>query len=346
MKDGITIFSSGYKGYENKALELRNQNRSNIQTRKHMDWRYSHHQQAPPPKIYWVNDKKKGPVGMASIIFRPYWVDNKVRYIGVLGDISLNGDYRGRGLGIKLFEFMNSSITKELNCPGFVLPNQAAFNGLNKTGWKTRGNFVRHVFLINPCYKIESFITISSLSKVIAKFYKKMQMKRFSVKEKYSIKMVYVDAADSFFDDVEYATCRSKKIMRQKTSYLLNWRYANHPEKKFKIAKYYFDGTSFFGYIIFNINNVKRTCTIYELMVMDESAVLDALVFFIHTMITNEKVFSIQMVINDEHPYSNHLVKKGFTKRKDKQVFQTYNEKSIKGCEDLSWAITSGDKDI
>src|SRR4051794_28822660 len=85
---------TSYDGEEDHVLRLRNLTRETIQDRSYLDWRYRSPPGQPKPIIAWVLDARGGRVGMAGLIFRPYWIDGALAAVAVLGDIALNEDLR------------------------------------------------------------------------------------------------------------------------------------------------------------------------------------------------------------------------------------------------------------
>src|SRR5580698_2412935 len=99
MKDGFSCAVSGFVGMEQEILRLRNTNRDNSETTAYLTWRYQSVPGAPTPCVYWLLTAQGERIGMAAAIFRPYWVQGVRTQVAVIGDISLDARWRGRGLG-------------------------------------------------------------------------------------------------------------------------------------------------------------------------------------------------------------------------------------------------------
>jgi GNAT superfamily N-acetyltransferase len=141
---------TGYKGFEDEILQLLNANRPVAQTRRWLDWRYTQLPGVPAPKVFWIRYNDRLPVGMASLIFRRYWVNGEPRDVAVLGDISLKQDLRGLGLGRQLMAFIGRHLNSWPNHSAFVIPTSAAERCLSATGRTTAGCIVPHVLLVDP----------------------------------------------------------------------------------------------------------------------------------------------------------------------------------------------------
>src|SRR5205823_3553504 len=84
---------TGFHGYEQETLA-------------YLDWRYRRSADSPEPQVFWLLTPERQRIGMASVVFRPYWSNNTRVQTAVVGDISLDTRWRGRGLGQALLRFM------------------------------------------------------------------------------------------------------------------------------------------------------------------------------------------------------------------------------------------------
>src|SRR5438445_1861291 len=85
---------TGYAGFEGEIQRLRNANRPLARTATYLNWRYAGSAGAPDPKIFWISDGTERFLGMAALIFRPFWVNGELQHVAVLGDISLDAGLR------------------------------------------------------------------------------------------------------------------------------------------------------------------------------------------------------------------------------------------------------------
>ena len=142
---------TGYAGFEEEILSLRNANRAVPKTRQYLDWRYTQLPGTPAPRVFWIRSRDRSAVGMASLIFRRYWVNGEPRDVAVLGDISLEESLRRKGLGRQLIEFVGRYLDQfSPHHSAFVVPTRAAQRCLSAAGWTTAGRLVPHVFLLDP----------------------------------------------------------------------------------------------------------------------------------------------------------------------------------------------------
>src|SRR5438874_1914163 len=135
---------TGFHGYEQEILSLRNANRDEPETLAYLDWRYRRSADSPEPQVFWLLTPERQRIGMASVVFRPYWSNNTRVQTAVVGDISLDTRWRGRGLGQALLRFMTEYLDVHFpQQPAFVIPTEAARRALSKVGWVTSGTLVQ-----------------------------------------------------------------------------------------------------------------------------------------------------------------------------------------------------------
>ena len=337
---------TGYEGYEDEILRLRNSNRSNTQTRRYLDWRYGEWPDGHQPRVFWLMSVSGHRVGMASLIFRLYWVNNQPCHIAVLGDISLDASVRGKGLGQKLLQFLSEYIDEHLSDSlAFVIPNVTAQKSLTASGWKVGGKLIPFVFPLNPTEKLCRLFRSRWLAASVAWLFRKSvsSILRYHLKEGYSMHMVdeFDDSFEAFWRDFPKAglTVRDRGVAS------LTWRYGNHPHHKFKVAKFVRKG-QLWGYFVLDLSEQYRTCFVYEIIVREQSDVGCMVALLVEHCNNFEDINTIRLLLNDCHPYSRGLWRLGFIPRKSQGVFQVYSPNGLAQPAASTWAITFGDKDI
>ncbi len=333
-----------YKGFEKEVLHLRNKNRSNIVNQEYMNWRYSGHECERSSLVFWVNDECGKKVGMVGMAFRPYWVKNKILNVSVIGDISLNSELRGQGIGRELFIFMNSYIKKEQLLPALVIPNTQAGKSLTSSGWKTPEQLLPHVFLINPSEKISRFIKNKCLSNVCGKIFQKILSTGLRLWP--SDNGISLERTTEFcrsFDLFWAVFPKEGVIIRDRSSSMLAWRYLNHPELEFETVIVKKCG-EMIGYVVYNIDKERELCAVYDFLTFEkrEKAVI---IEFIKHILTVPDVRSVRILLNQNHPYSEELRQVGFVRRSEMRTFQIFSEDSVYEGIFPQWFINYSDKD-
>jgi GNAT superfamily N-acetyltransferase len=147
----LSCEASGFHGFEDEMLRLRNTNRDSPETLAYLHWRYERAPGAPEPVLFWLLSPARERIGMAAAIFHPYWIDGQRVQVAVIGDISVDGAWRGRGFGQQLLRFMTAYLDEHFpHHPALVLPTDSARRAFARIGWTTAGALAPLVYLLDP----------------------------------------------------------------------------------------------------------------------------------------------------------------------------------------------------
>ncbi|MCI0563596.1 MAG: GNAT family N-acetyltransferase, partial [Nitrososphaera sp.] len=334
---------TGYAGFEDEVLGLRNANRSKAQTRGYLDWRYRGLLNAPEPKVFWIKSSSGRAVGMSSLIFRPYWVNDRPLHLAVLGDISLDASLRGKGLGQKLLHFVTRYIDEHLpDCVGFVIPNSVAKKSLSLIGWRIGGKLIPHVFLLDSADKLHELVRNRWLATWAARRFRAIALGilRLNLKERCSMELI--PAPDDSFEALWQNLPKVGLIVRDMGSGSLAWRYVDHPHHKFRFAKFTRAGDPI-GFVIFSLSPEDHTGLVYDMVVRKQGDVKSIVAAFLMHCFAYESISTVRLLMNDDHPYCRGLWALGFVPRKAAAVFQVYTPKNRIQGSPSKWAITWGD---
>jgi hypothetical protein len=341
--NNITFSMSEYEGFEDKVLLVRNNNRPEMVSRTYLDWRYLN-DNAPPSLIFWVHQSDGTCVGMSSLIFRRFWVNNDAQDFAVMGDFSMNSELRGKGISKELIKYINSYIEKH-NYISFGMPNYIASKSLSSIGWVTKESYVSYVYLIDPTERILKHIKNQKIAKIAGNLFRKIIQFRNSFKNINNYSMECPDKFDESFDILWQDIPKEGLILRDRSLSSLSWRYENHPYQKYIIVKFMKDN-QFIGYLIYIINN-DSICSVYDIIAKEKDDIYPMLSLFLKYQLNNKKINIIRIMINDGNHYSDVLRKSGFIKRAEDNIFQIYAASSnLKLLDKHSWFSTAGDKDV
>lgn len=331
---------TGYRGHEQDILALRNANRESAQFTEYLDWRYLGPAQRTGSEVLWLDTAQGMAAGMAALIQRAYWIDGAPAQIGVLGDISLNEMFRGKGLGKLLLSAMTVHCEQShAGRTGFVIPTEAARRSLAAAGWSTGGLLIPHVMLLNPAVKMQPHC--GSLARPLAAGYRLAIRTWLGWTRRRVDRLDYpVDfAAD--FDAFWQAFPKQGLCLADRSAATLKWRYTCHPHQRFRIASLN-DGDRLVGYLVFECG--EDSCFIYDVLARSVHALQRMIAPFVLQMM-QEGLCSIRIMLNDAHPYRRVFTRMGFFARPDSAVFQLLRPPvAMRGA--LTWMLTQGDKDI
>jgi GNAT superfamily N-acetyltransferase len=338
----ISFSVTSFEEYQEEILRIRNNNRHWQQTLGYMRWRYRGEVSPYPPVIFWVRLPDGTSVGMAAIIFRPYWVNNKLHYFAVLGDISVDEKMRGKGVGRKFLQFINSYIEKESYFCSLVIPNNAVRKSLEKSGWIVAETFVWYVLFVNPASRIYNLLKSRVLAEVLNSFYHTIMSMRLSRISIDNYKLEKANTFDKSFDLLWQAYPKWGIILRDRSSVSLRWRYEKHPDRNYEIIKFLYE-EKFVGYIIYEIGSEGK-CFIEDILIFEAASIKPIMKLFISEMWKNKNVRVIRVKLNVNHSYADELEKTGFIKRMGGDIIQTFTPQAISPV-DCKWFLNRGDKD-
>lgn len=333
---------TGYQGSEEQILAIRNSNRDSVRTRAYLDWRYD--QTAGPDKVevFWLDERPGVCIAMASIIPRLYWIDGSAEYVGVLGDISLNASYRGRGIGRQFLNFITRH--REQSRAGescLVIPTEAARQSLHSVGWQTGGRLVQFVIPLDPSEKLTERTRLRMISTPAGWLYRQAVSAHVSLRRRAGYVLDACRDFDSSFESFWIAVPKKALFMSDRSVASLRWRYARHPSHQFQTRRLLAGGTMA-GYLVFDV--VGSTCSIFDVMALSTRDLVQLLAMFIQQCI-RDGLASIRVTLNDTHPYIPTFRAMGFFRRDSHTVFQLQGRVAGPGAH-LSWMLTQGDKDI
>jgi GNAT superfamily N-acetyltransferase len=337
---------TGYTGFEEEILRLRNANRDVQKTREYLDWRYARLSGTPAPRVFWIRSSDNLAVGMASLIFRRYWVNNEPRDLAVLGDISLDQRLRNKGLGRALLKFVSRQLDQfSSRHPGFAIPTPAVERCLDAAGWTTAGHLVPHVFLVDPRDTFAALLRNQLLARGAAAVFSRVLAASLRLSVADGASLQFVDDVDETFDTFWSEYPKENLTLRDMSQATLKWRYFQHPHYRFRVAKLVRAG-ELTGYLVFEPSAPSdRTCRVHDLIVTRPKDLRCMLALFVRHILSAGGSSTIRVVLCDRHPYARALWKSGFVARRAQAaVFQV---RSAEGCfAKRESYVTSGDKDV
>lgn len=338
----MRISRSSYQGCEEDVLALRNRNRGIKATRSFLDWRYEGEKTQRPPDILWVENSDGLRVGMAGIIYRPYWVNGCIRQVAVLGDISLDEAFRGHGVGLRLFEEISAYIrTQDIYC-ALVIPTPAALKSLIKAGWCILDQFVWYVWFTDPVKVLSRWkLFPRAVSPVASRLWLRVLhglVQRIDTKD---LCAEVTNDASLSFDHLWSATSKEGSVLRDRSADNLNWRFRDYPRESFGFTRYLSNGRMI-GYIVFLRDH--DDCIVYDFLVLGKHWVRPVIARFLVDQLKISTIRSVRIKLNAGHPYREEMEGiRGYVRRKEEYVLAD-RVQNIDGARH-TWFLTSADKD-
>lgn len=333
---------TGFAGLETEILRLRNANRERLETLEYLEWRYRSTTDAPEPIVFWLRRAGGERIGMASVIFRPYLVDRLRVMTGVVGDISLDVRWRGRGLGRRLLQYMTAHLDAYYpQLPAFVIPTEAARRVLATLGWVTRARLVPFVYVLDAQRYLRSLLPGESVPRHVAGWLATAVRAVARWRAPQDGALFFNDARDSSMFDLFCALPGRTGVVREASPASLRWRYAEHPHARFACGRFY-RGGELRGFVILEDDMLSRSCSIYDLGSTTNVDARDMLALCVLRGLSAE-LSSVRMLLDERHPLRACLRGLGFIARRSDSVFQVHSRTGV--AESSEWFVTQGDKD-
>ncbi len=334
---------TGFPGYEQEILRLRNSNRNEPETREYLDWRYQRSADSPEPQVFWLLTPDRQRIGMASVVFRPYWSNNMRVQTAVVGDISLDTRWRGRGLGQTLLRFMTEYLDAHFpQQPAFVIPTEAARRALANVGWVTSGALVPHVYVLDATRYVRALVRSGWLATRIARRMRALERIVTRLRTKRVGALHLKDTLDESLLEFARRLPPSGGAVRDLGPESLNWRYAQHPHTRFTFARFTRSGETR-GLLVFEDSTLEQTWSIYDLAAKTPADLGAMLTLFVQRARSAPDLVTLRVTLDERHPCRAQLRALGFIARRPDTVFQVHSHSGM--AERLAWCVTQGDKD-
>lgn len=341
--DGFSCTVTGFEGFEQEILRLRNANRDHPETLEYLSWRYQSSRDAPPPRVFWLSSPGGERIGMGSAVFRPYWIAGVRAQIAVLGDISLDTTWRGRGLGLRLMRFMTAWLDEHFpNQPAFVIPTEPARRALLKAGWVTVGSLTPHVYVLDGTHYANALVHSEWLASRIAMPLRSLarSVARLYVPRDGTLRLT--EALEAPLLDFARSLPAGTGAMRDLGPEALVWRYAQHPHTRFRFGAFARSG-ELRGLLIYEDASLEQSRLIYDVVAATPADVRAMLALFILRCLDAPGLTSLRITMNERHPWVACLRMLGFISRHPDTVFQVHSTDGV--AESLTWSVSQGDKD-
>jgi GNAT superfamily N-acetyltransferase len=344
MNDLIRFCQSDFSNHQEEILALRNACRETPQDSVYLRWRYLGWNEAPEPQLFWAETAEGRKIGMAALIMRPYCCSAQLWYIPVLGDISVLEEFRGQRISTQLYQYMNQFLNERQVPFAFVIPNPPAARGLENAGWQVAGSRTPYIYLINPAPQLGKRLHSERIARWLGGLYHAAlrRLKRFAPVEGdycFLIEQKFDERMEQLWEELP----RENLLIGDHSLPFLQWRYQNHPQLRFTVAKAFKKGR-LVGYFIFG-DCSHRVCLVYDMLV-DSSHTLGQLArFLVAELVKRNDYDALQLVINGDHPYGKELERSGWVRRPSNGPYMFYRPGTAP-VHALSHQIMSGDKDI
>lgn len=348
--------SLGVKSYlecVDVLMAFRNRNRAIVRDREYFDWRYRDRPCAIPAEVVWAESGGQ-PVGALSVFPHDYFMLESEYPLGVLGDISVDPEFRGQGIAGAMFRFLSGIDLQQRLNGGIVLPNEEAARPLLKNGWFEANRLDRYVRVLDVCPYIERRIGHKGLASALAwPLNAAIRRAPYEIlsgwRKRSGFQSAVITSLDDRFDDLWQRSAKRGHILGVRSAAYLRWRYERHPVNRYEIFTL-MRADDLCGYVCFRMAD--GACLIDDIFAESGGAVVSELLraFLRHL---REQQIATTVTVNINSSYLNIPWRRfGFSRRADFQ--HVLVAPGGTGSGDLltsvsgkaGWHIAAGDKDV
>lgn len=351
VTEEVELSVASYQQCKPDLMRVRNANRDDARDESYFDWRYLGRPGGRPPVIVLARNGKGEAVGALSLIPHSYWIEDAMVAVGLLGDISVAREWRGRSIAQRMFRFLSElEAIRELKCC-VVLPNEPAARPLEKTGWSNVSRLDRYIRIVS----IERALRKRSCPRWLAKALSLGVTPAYELACSVTLPVgggaydsAVIEEVDNRFDVLWENLDKKGMVIACRDSGHLAWRFARHPFRQYRFFVLQ-RGGELHGYVAFHVQG--DDCYIDDVFCRNEPGLPARLLYaFVASQRNVGTITSIAVSINRNFVSTAVLGRLGFSKRRDFQrVMVMPRADAIDDLAFLSsrdWFMTIGDKDV
>jgi hypothetical protein len=316
-------------------------------------WLYKHNSAGRTRTWLAIDEKDNEVVGCNSLYPRYICKNGERLKIGIAIDFAINKEHRVFGPALKIQRKITDNIRNAGFDFAFTWPNEASKGVFFRAGYRILGEARNWVKVLKAEPQIVKYIRIPLIPKISGYFIDKVLSFLdfiFIVRAPENLATETSKVCDSRFDELWKRGKLNYKIIGEKSSDYLNWRYASC-----KIEQYMFfclvDKKSrvLRGYLVYSIK--KNIATIWDLFTINNDDIVYLLSKFIVQM-RKEKSSSISITCLENNHFEKIIKSLIFFKRASKRTCAIFLDKDCLEKEQKfildknNWFILDGEMDL
>lgn len=331
-----------WKKYLNKYFDAR------------FEWLYKNNQAGQTKTVLAFKDDENKIIGCGSICPRPLYLNGQKARAGIAVDFMVDENHRTYGPALKLqrvnFSEDNSSEFDII----IAFPNQAARGPFFRVGCKTLGKASLFTKVLKSENKIARHINIPVLTKSIGFILDQLlrlfdKMRVFAKPSDWHTETV--DAFDERFDAFWNEVRGNYKIIAERSSHYLNWRYTNCKALEYRVFCLSQRGSGTLkGYIVYSLHN--NVANIEDMFAIDMDKTWLYLLYEFSEHMRKEGVVSICCSYFGNTLFKELFHKLNFFEKKETRTVLLYiNSNSSESFRNMAlnpnnWSLFEGDLDL
>ncbi len=339
-----------YETCVEEVIAFRNANREITRDRRYFEWRYQRRPCREKAVIIWGIDSQGRRVAAASIIPHDFYVMDGVYPVGLLGDISVAPEARGRGLATQMLRFLHQDPALQALRASLVLPNDEATRSLERAGWRQVTSVARLVKIVDVGPRFQARLgnsrPVNAFSRAVNSLSRFISMDGWQPRRGHG-RAVKSDIFDKGFDELWDEIPKHGGVLALRDRSYLQWRYQDHPVVRYRKIEWRREDR-LRGYVVFHV--------VDNVVVVDDFLAVDATVgarligeFLVHVR-REGLAADIHVRYNTGSFLGMPWRRFGFLRRRDFQRVMVNAPQGdryppLPSGEDM-WFVTAGDKDV
>ncbi|MFC1524396.1 hypothetical protein ACFL6N_06355 [Thermodesulfobacteriota bacterium] len=347
----ITIRDANIKKELNILQDLLNRNRDQTFDRDRFVWLYLDNPEGSAKAWFVIDEATNQAVAFTAVLPRMFMVEGRKITVWNCSDFSVDKKFRTLGIAIKLRRIAKDAIEDGYTPALYAHPNDNRMDIVHqKVGHKRLGGMQRFVKLLDTRKfienKIHSKIISAILSNTINIVFTFIDLTN-KTEGNYHFKTSTNTLFGKEFDILFYNACKAYRILGDRRSTYLNWRFSKNPLYETECLEIY-DDSSLAGYILYFEDNGK--VHLLDILFIPPKKNGHALLRMWIKLMRKRKVDSISLVLLESNPFISLFKKHGFRKRPEESSVFVYAEPES-WLEPIwtnggNWFMTVGDRDV
>lgn len=342
----VTFSVEPFSRCRQEVLAFRNANRAVTREERYLEWRY-HRPCAHEPLIVWARDTENRPIGAASLIPHDYFVLDGVYPVGLLGDISVLSTHQGQGIAGRMLAFLAQHPSLKVLRASAVLPNEEAESALRRAGWHDTTTIHRYVKLLDVRALVERKLGKNIAAQIVGNGINVLIRLLSPRGAKSEFVAREGSGFDTRYDTLWQAVATNGRILANRSSAYLNWRFQQHPGVDYRLFEMT-RGETLEGYIVFHSDG--DMAIVDDFLVARAASAVPLFQSFFDWLLAPGGTAKVQVRANEQGFATWPWSRLGFVRRKDIQRVMALdlhrNGQSSLLLDSASWHVTPGDKDV
>lgn len=297
------------------ALAFRNANRTEARDARYLTWRYLARPCSAGAYVAWMWSGGK-PVAAATMAAHDFACRGESLRLGVIGDISVSTEQRGRGLGRALLEKLRES-AESVVAGCVVLPNEAVLSALRRAEWEEIGELRRSARVLRaPSPEDGAALPRRLIKRSLAGTLALVDAARGLRRER-SLELVPVPSSDpglaALWDQVRSSGC----FAAVRDAAYIQWRYEDHPIYRYELLALRIGGKTR-GYAV--LRRDERIAWIEDAIAVDRRAAAALALALVERAAATPELLELHVRYSSTAPPGVPWWRFGFVPRPDRQA--------------------------